>query len=268
MKNSVRIQTFYVYEHPRNDYVLSHNHICTEMVYYECGEGEIGINGEIKPYKGPCLAITPPLAIHDETAKEFSKVYITLFDTGDTPIVHHPRLIQLSKEDAEVISKLYGEMLEEQKKQQPYSEEIIASIFSRILFMALRLAKPKKSKGASVVVEQVKNYLCENYAVSIDLHYLASSYGYSYDRLRHVFQESEGVSLNQYLLNQRFEAAKRMLQSSDEKIKTIGERVGFSSNVYFTNFFNKRAGVTPMEFRRSIRESKAYGVASIGGKQS
>ena len=266
--SKLRIHAYYNYEHPKGDYVLAHEHQTFECVFYATGSGKLGVAGEIKNYRAPCLAITPPHVIHDEAADEFSRVYVCLFSPEDPAMIKGPCLYSLSPSDGQKIQGYFDEMLREQKKKLAYSEDVCASLLRQAYFYTLRYAgSPLSKKNPLQVVEQAKNYLKENYSSPIDFARIAESYGYSYSRFRHLFTAEVGVSPNQYLLNQRLEVAKRLLQSVDDSVKSISQRIGFSSNVYFTNFFKARVGVTPETFRLLAKEGSRQGVARLAKEE-
>ena len=98
------------------------------------------------------------------------------------------------------------------------------------------------------MVKRIKSYIKENYKQDIDFKAIASSYGYSYDRFRHIFVTETGVSLNQYLLNCRLYAAKQMLINTNLSVKEIANECGFKSDVYFNIFFTKRMDISPLKF--------------------
>ena len=92
---------------------------------------------------------------------------------------------------------------------------------------------------------------------------LASVYGYSYDRFRHIFVEETGVGLNQYLVNCRLYAAKHLLISTNLPVNQIAVQTGFKSNVYFNNFFTKKMNISPKKFRNQREKQIDVGVFKI-----
>jgi AraC-like DNA-binding protein len=51
------------------------------------------------------------------------------------------------------------------------------------------------------------------------------------------------------------ERARDLLAHTSDRVSTIAHRVGFSDEAYFTRRFNKRFGVAPTAYRRSLREA-------------
>jgi len=76
--------------------------------------------------------------------------------------------------------------------------------------------------------------------------------GISESRLRHLLTEALGISPHRWTLQQRLEAARDLIGSSDLSIKEIAYRVGFNSPAHFTYMFRKRFGLPPRQYRQTI----------------
>ena len=63
-----------------------------------------------------------------------------------------------------------------------------------------------------------------------------------------------GHSLSQHLQARVILEAKRLLFYSEEPVKQIGYALGYDDPVYFGKLFKKVTGLTPQQFRHSIRE--------------
>lgn len=66
-----------------------------------------------------------------------------------------------------------------------------------------------------------------------------------------IFYKEMGQHLNEYINQVRVNQAKRLLLTTNDKVITIAERLGFSSSSYFNNIFKRYTGITPQRFRRS-----------------
>lgn len=64
-----------------------------------------------------------------------------------------------------------------------------------------------------------------------------------------LFKKELGISVSDYIINNRIEAAKNMLKFSDYSILEISNYLAFSSQSYFTSVFNKNVGLTPKAYR-------------------
>ncbi|MFC7546953.1 GlxA family transcriptional regulator [Plantactinospora sp. GCM10030261] len=64
------------------------------------------------------------------------------------------------------------------------------------------------------------------------------------------FQEQLGTSPGQWLLHQRVDAARQLLELTDLPVETVAARVGFSSALNLRRRFQARVGTTPAAYRR------------------
>ena len=80
---------------------------------------------------------------------------------------------------------------------------------------------------------------------------LARALGVAYSHFRREFRRRTGVSPRQYLLRVRMQRALRLLGSTDETLKQIADRLGFSSPYHLSTAFKKRFGLAPSRWRRS-----------------
>jgi AraC family transcriptional regulator len=65
-----------------------------------------------------------------------------------------------------------------------------------------------------------------------------------------AFRQSTGQSPYQYVLHRRIEMAKMLLRSGELTVGEISLRTGFVQQNHFARLFQKKTGVTPMDFRR------------------
>lgn len=69
------------------------------------------------------------------------------------------------------------------------------------------------------------------------------------DHLSRIFQKSAGVTLGEWILTERIQAAKSLLTQNHHNISEVCWACGFSSPSYFIRAFRKRTGSTPGKFR-------------------
>ena len=59
----------------------------------------------------------------------------------------------------------------------------------------------------------------------------------------------------EYIIDVVFEEACRLLRFTDMSIEEISETLGFETSTYFIRSFGKRYSVTPLQYRKSNKES-------------
>lgn len=261
---SCNVRSFIYYEHHPNDYVMEHSHNCFECVFYLEGKGSLTFANEVATYDGPTITIVKPGYKHDETTEKFSTLFIILFEVDNPNLLKPFSILSLNEEMTTFFKSCFMTMQKEENDRNLYYKEMMNAYFGVILSQFLRLtSETAKHSYNKELVNRIKSYIKENYKQKIDFAMVAASFGYSYDRFRHIFVEETGTSINQYLLNCRLYAAKQMLINTSMSVKEIAIECGFKNNVHFNNFFTKKMNISPLKFRNSSEEQIDVGVFKI-----
>lgn len=69
-----------------------------------------------------------------------------------------------------------------------------------------------------------------------------------------VFKQTFQMTFKQYLLRQRMEKAKRLIQKGTESMADICEKVGISNPSYFSHVFKQYTGVLPSEYKKEYEK--------------
>lgn len=96
---------------------------------------------------------------------------------------------------------------------------------------------------------QVLSYIHEYLHQDIKLADLAALLGMSQFHFSHVFKQSIGIAPYQYLLQQRIERAKQLLNESNRSIMEIALMCGFNSHSHLSKQFRQVTGMTPTAYR-------------------
>ena len=112
--------------------------------------------------------------------------------------------------------------------------------------------------GATMVLsEPVANaivFMAGHYCEPLVVADVARVVALSEDRLAHIFKETTGFPVKDYLTRLRIAIARRFLTETDAKLDVIAHRVGFADGSSFSRTFIDSAGIRPGEFRRSMRQ--------------
>ena len=103
-------------------------------------------------------------------------------------------------------------------------------------------------------VLKMRRYIEENYKHDISLTELAAIVGMNKNYICDLFKRGTGVSIHQYLINQRMERVKLLLRDSNYTIAEIANYVGYSDDKYLSTQFKKRYGITPGEYRKKLND--------------
>lgn len=101
------------------------------------------------------------------------------------------------------------------------------------------------------IVEQIYNYLSENYTEKLSLKDIGDALSISPDYVSHVFKEASGYSPMQYVNALRIGSAQVKLIETDNKISDIAMDVGFNNIGNFNRAFYNFTGDSPRTFRKN-----------------
>lgn len=111
----------------------------------------------------------------------------------------------------------------------------------------VRLARQQSKKKA--YIEQCKDYIARHRTTKFTIGKMAEDLGLNRSYLSRLFSQQMGMTIQEYTLRTRLEAAANILRFSEEQIGTIAEYLCFASQSYFTERFHKQYGLTPNDYR-------------------
>lgn len=102
------------------------------------------------------------------------------------------------------------------------------------------------------IVNEIKNYIKENYRNNIKLKSIAKVFYMNPIYLGQIFIRTTGMHFTDYLNTIRIEEAKKLLRRSDMQIQEIARAVGFQNAKYFSNKFKLATNLAPSTFRDTV----------------
>lgn len=102
-------------------------------------------------------------------------------------------------------------------------------------------------------MSDVANYVRHHISEKITADETANALYMSRPYLSARFIRETGISVTEYVLREKTEEAKKLLEYTDKPILAVGEYLGFSSQSHFTRVFKKMTGLTPGEYRKNRR---------------
>ncbi|MBD5512605.1 MAG: helix-turn-helix domain-containing protein [Lachnospiraceae bacterium] len=92
----------------------------------------------------------------------------------------------------------------------------------------------------------------------ISMQKLAAQIGYADHYLNKKFKKETGSSPAEFIRTQRLRRAALLLRTTNDDVQDISDRLQFGSPSYFSDSFKKMYGVSPSEYRLTIRESEDF----------
>ena len=114
---------------------------------------------------------------------------------------------------------------------------------------------PQKTESAHVAalsrteLRRAREFIQDNLREDIGLSEIAAAAGLSVSQLRLLFKQAMGTSVYQYVIEQRVERAKMLLQRSNAGIAEVSAAVGFYDQAHLARHVKRLLGVTPNALR-------------------
>jgi two-component system response regulator YesN len=104
-------------------------------------------------------------------------------------------------------------------------------------------------RGATVV-DKVKNYIADHMYDEITRDDLAYCVHINSSYLSRLFKKEVGISLTDYIAQQRMMKAEQLLIHSDEMISNIAKSFHYTNFSHFSKMFRKYYGMNPQDYRK------------------
>ena len=145
---------------------------------------------------------------------------------------------------------LFNQALELVKRNKPGFRKILAGVVLQLFAYIISFEEKNIGNREEQLASQVVEFIRQNLNTEIDFKQLAGDHLLSYNRFRTIFKNNTGISLQQYLINERLENAKRLIINSNLSLKEIAAKTGFNSLFYFSKVFKNKMGYPPNQIRR------------------
>ena len=108
-------------------------------------------------------------------------------------------------------------------------------------------------QSRAALIHRAQAHIVDHATKIIDFQALAESLGLPYRTFRYLFAKETGTSPLQYQLEIRLARARNLLRSTDMTIADIAKTLGFNSSWYFAHFFQQRAQMSAVAYRKKHR---------------
>ncbi|MBT2654590.1 response regulator [Bacillus sp. ISL-18] len=102
-------------------------------------------------------------------------------------------------------------------------------------------------------VERVIKYVHSKVPGEVTLTEAANYVNLNPSYLSKLFKDKTEQNFVDFVLKIRMNEARHLLVSTSLRVSEIADRLGYSDITYFSNLFKRKTGVTPSEYRKSVR---------------
>jgi len=143
----------------------------------------------------------------------------------------------------------------EQKKQGEYEYLIAMKLTEMWYRLVFNIKFDIKRPSCSYIrkqerIHQMLIFIHNHYMEKIYLKDIAAVVNISEGECCRCFQGMLRMSPNQYLLNYRISKGMELLNSTEQSVTDVAYAVGFNDSNYFIQYFKKKTGMTPKEYRK------------------
>ena len=149
----------------------------------------------------------------------------------------------------QIFSSLYS--VPEQIKEHYFKLKVIEIFLLLSVISTTNHEKRSSYRKQQVdIVKAVNEYISTQFMKRITIDSLSDRFDIPTSTLKRCFKGVYGTTIHQYLKECRINAAKRLLQESDQSILEIANAVGYENGSKFTSAFKEATGVTPSAYRK------------------
>jgi AraC family transcriptional regulator len=137
-----------------------------------------------------------------------------------------------------------------------YTDYLAHALAVRMRFLGTQTKLQTNNRTAFALPKHVLRRIIErmrSFSSDLSLQALAKESGYSRVHFIRMFKAATGYSPHNYLLNLKLERARELLKKPSMSLIDIALDCGFSSHSHMSRLFHKIVGVTPSDYRRSLR---------------
>jgi len=138
------------------------------------------------------------------------------------------------------------------------SDEQRNALRSELLRSGLELLDDKRS----ILIERIKNVITEMIHYSDELpkvnysDFISEKLGYDYTYLSNIFSEVKGVTIQQFIIDNKIERVKELLLYDELNLTEISYKLHYSSVAHLSNQFKKVTGLSPSFFKQLKQKRK------------
>ncbi|MFD2247598.1 helix-turn-helix domain-containing protein [Pontibacter ruber] len=278
-KNSFR--DFYIASYQdRQDAALRrvspHRHTYYEIIWITEGSGTHTIDFRDYAFKGPCLFLLQPSHIHQIRKDGPTKGYVLKFNEsvfaaeagagnlllkyGIFDNINVQPVLHLDASAVALLDDLMQKMLQEYKQPSSLSEVIIASYLKIFLLQVYKFKDLHQEvwqpapEPRYLIYRTFKQLLEERYQQQHAVQDYADALALTPRTLNEITHQYAGKNVSQLIKERLVLEARRLLHHGQFSVKEIAAQLGFEDAAYFTRFFTKNTGVSPVAFRNKVSE--------------
>ncbi len=248
-----------------------HRHDFFEVLYLLKGSGYHVIDGNKYEIKPPCIFFMSPGQAHKLELSNDIEGYIFIFASDfyllnrsnqnsliEFPFFYtlhqdNPPLLLENENDIRFLETLFRQSISETKQSGDFTIELVRSILDLILTTCasryeVNESMLNKGKG-QILVKRFFHLIEENNQKNLSLSDYARMIGITPNHLTQTVKQLTGKTSSQIIKSKQLLEIKRLLVHTNMNASEIAYQLNFEDQSYFTKFFRRETGITPLQYR-------------------
>lgn len=263
IKRFFEIDSFYTaYDHDfKSSFTFSgESHGFWEATYVYRGNLEVTCDDKVYNIVAGDLIFYPPFAFHkvNRVGKEGAKVLNISFSViGDLPSAFNFGVFSTSDDEGTFFKSIFNSVKtfidkrEENEYVAQFSADRLSSFIIELSFnhnTENRLSSSPSAIQYQMLVSSMRENVYHNFSITE----FASSNNISISYIKNLFSRYAGVAPKRFYSVLRLNEAKTLLKNGNS-VSEVADKLNFSSPNYFSLYFKKSTGMTPLEYKKNLR---------------
>jgi AraC-like DNA-binding protein/mannose-6-phosphate isomerase-like protein (cupin superfamily) len=248
-----------------------HRHDFFEVLYLLKGSGYHVIDGNKYEIKPPCVFFMSPGQAHKLELSHDIEGFIFIF-TSDFYLLNrsnqnsliefpffytihqdNPPLLLENESDIRFLENLFRQSIAEIGRPGDYFLEMLRSILDLILTTCAaryQVSENMLNKGkGQILVKRFFHLVEENHQKNLSLSDYSGMIGVTPNHLTQTVKLLTGKTSSQIIKAKQLLEIKRLLVHTNLSVSEIANQLNFEDQSYFTKFFKRETGITPIQYR-------------------
>lgn len=228
-------------------YVLKPDH------FYFTVPHQVHLKEESRPLRGLALAFTQEFLQLEENSALLRLPILSNRAGGHE--------LRLSPADVVAIEETMRQLLREYQGEGEWRMAMLGVLLHQLLIRLSRLYLEQfqgETEGQETLLKSFLALVAERYPELHEVNTYASLLHVSTGHLGDIVKQQSGKTCIEHIQDQLLVEAKRRLLHTGLPVNRIGDELGFEDAAYFNRFFKRHTGLTPLGYRRQIREKYHY----------
>lgn len=251
--------------------VISHQHREIELIAMTDGAANFYIDSHLRRVEAGDILVIPPYALHraEISPNTLTSYFCICFDLNllcdeelrsglEENTLSTTHLIDRKKPYAKALADgIQNAYLACEQSKTGWELEAIGnmSLFFSILKKNACFTPKLKDKHEKEFGKRTMAYITDNFSEPISSRTAAGALYITHSYFCRLFKKTFGCSFEKYILAYRLEKARLCLENTKMPVSQITFQTGFNSCSYFGKSFKEKYGVSPLAYRKSIRQA-------------